>query len=227
MYTSRLVIFVFLLFGGSLNAQGVFNQMADTSNEKMREYIRMMRIADKHQVRAEEELAKVLFYKSEARSFLDSANAACWKGKADQTNANLYLMKLVSYFNLATGSAFKADSVLDLAIVYKDSALLKNREAETYYLSLAQDYKPVTDQKDSAMAPVKTIMYTVQIGAGKMKQDYFNNVKDLETITPSDGIKRYITGRFATKEEALEFREIMIKAGYTDAFIRTLDSLHY
>lgn len=221
------IVIVFLLVSGNLYAQGVFTQQSDTSSEKMREYIRMIRIADKHQVKAEEELSKVLFYKNEARSLLDSANVASWKARSDQANTKIYLLSIASFVDQATRSTNRADSVLNLAIVYKDSALLKNKEAESYYLSLAQDYKPVVDKKDSATAPSKVIWFTVQIGAGKLKEDYFKNVKDFETVTPSDGIKRYITGRFATKEEALQFREIMIKAGFTDAFIRTIDSLDF
>ena len=227
MRINHLNIFLFFLLtwsADSLSGQGVFTQKKDSASDKMVQYMQLIRLADKHQIRAEEELSKVLFYKSEARNLLDSAYAVSRRGGIDKPNARLYLQQLNFLFAVAFKVTEKADSVLNLAIMYKDSALLKNKEAESYYLSLAQDYKPVVD---SAKGPAKTIYYTVQVGAGKMHEEYFKNVMDLETITPSDGIRRYITGRFATRVEALEFREVMIKAGYTDAFIRTMDSLSY
>jgi hypothetical protein len=69
------------------------------------------------------------------------------------------------------------------------------------------------------------IVYTVQLGAGNMDIDYFNKVNMVKVITPCDGMKRFVVGRFITLESAIEFCKKMTELGYTDAFVRTMDSL--
>jgi cell division protein FtsN len=56
--------------------------------------------------------------------------------------------------------------------------------------------------------------------------DYFAKIKDIKVVTPDDGIKRYVIGVYNTKEEAISVKEKMTQLGYTEAFVRTMDSLY-
>lgn len=221
----RYFITLFLLFSfSSLSfTQGVFNENQDTIlKTKMDEYMAMLKKADGYQSKVESELTILSLYKKEARRYLDSAYIVAKKGEIDKTHAQLYIMQFNFLYDICSQYTKKADSTLLIAIAYKDTATTLNKEAETFYLKLAEDYKPVLQQ--DTLHPV---FYVVQLGAGNMEHNYFEKVLDVEVITPSDGIKRFITGKFKTKEDAIAYRQKMIDFGYTDSFIRTLESLNY
>lgn len=61
--------------------------------------------------------------------------------------------------------------------------------------------------------------YSVQVGAGNMRNDYFNKVNDLRISTYKKGMKRYLSGKYKTKTEAILRQKELISLGYTDAFI--------
>lgn len=62
--------------------------------------------------------------------------------------------------------------------------------------------------------------YTVQIGAGKMKPDHFNTVPNVKIFDCSDGIRRFVVGEFASKEEAYVLREQMATLGFIGSWVR-------
>jgi len=68
------------------------------------------------------------------------------------------------------------------------------------------------------------VMYTVQVGAGNsMQRQYFDKVVDLKVIrNNTDGITRYISGKYSTPDDAFLQRKRLIFLGYTDAFVRTI-----
>ena len=66
----------------------------------------------------------------------------------------------------------------------------------------------------------KNDCYTVQIGAGKMKPDYFNQVPNVKIFDCGDGIRRFVVGEFASKEEAYVLREQMASLGYIGSWVR-------
>lgn len=222
MKKTALIIFIALLLPGFVSAQDLsaFNQ--DTLKNKMKIYTDMLADANIYVIKAEEELKNVKLYKSQAHAFMDSAYIYAQKAELDKSNAQLYLLQFNYAYELANRSISKADTLMLLVTAYKDTAAMKNREAETYYLQLVDMYAPLFET-DSA----HPIIYTVQLGAGNMDLDYFSKAADYEIITPSDGIKRFITGNFNTKAEALEHKQKMIDLGYTDAFIRSMESLNY
>lgn len=189
---------------------------------KMEEYMGMLKKANVYEAKTESELTVISSYKKEARRYLDSAYIVAKKGEIDKSKAQLYIMQFNFLFDVSSHYTKLADSTLTVAIAYKDTANLLNKQAETFYLKLAEDYKPVF-QRDT----LHPVFYVVQLGAGNMEHNYFEKVVDVEVITPSDGIKRFVTGKFESKESALEYRQKMIDLGYTDAFIRTLGSLNY
>jgi predicted aspartyl protease len=221
----RYLITLVFLFSFSLHSftQGVFSENQDTIlKTKMSEYMSMIKKANVYQGIVETQVSVVSLYKKEARRYLDSAYIVAKKGEIDKAHAELYIMQFNFLYDVCSQYTKKADSTLLVAIAYKDTATMLNREAETFYLKLAEDYKPVLQQDT-----LHPIFYVVQLGAGNMEHNYFDKVLDVEVITPSDGIKRFVTGKFKSKDDALAYRQKMIDFGYTDAFIRTLESLNY
>jgi len=219
-----LITLFFLLSFSSLNfAQGVFSENQDTLlKSKMDEYMSMLKKADVYQNIVETQLSVISLYKKEGRRYLDSAYIVAKKGETDKSHAERYIMQFNFLYEISTQYVKKADSTLTVALAYKDTASMLNKEAEAFYLKLADDYKPVLQQ--DTLHPV---FFVVQLGAGNMEHNYFEKVVDVEVITPSDGIKRFITGKFKNKDDAVAYRQKMIDLGYTDAFIRTLESLNY
>ena len=63
------------------------------------------------------------------------------------------------------------------------------------------------------------IYYSVQVGAGNMDEKYFTKVTDLRTSIYQNGLKRYLTGKYSSKEEALTRLNELISLGYKDAFV--------
>lgn len=62
--------------------------------------------------------------------------------------------------------------------------------------------------------------YTVQIGAGKMREEYFKNAPDYRIYKYKvAGFDRYFVGKYTTHAEAVEKLRELQKAGYTKAFI--------
>ncbi len=61
--------------------------------------------------------------------------------------------------------------------------------------------------------------YSVQVGAGNMKENHFNKVNELRTSKYPNGIKRFLTGKFPTKEEATARMKELVDFGYSDAYV--------
>jgi hypothetical protein len=195
-------------------------KMDSIYNSKMAEYKDILKKADLYEARTEVEIQKTTLYKTEARLLLDSSNSVIKKAGSDKKHAKFYLYEfnyLIDKCALLTG---QADSSLLVAQHYKDTANVFNKQAESFYFTIAEQYKP---QVDSG----RPVTYVIQLGAGDMNNKYFEKVQGVEVITPSDGIKRFIIGKYDTKESALEYRQKMIEQGFTDAFIRTQDSSKY
>jgi hypothetical protein len=205
------------------SAQNIFTQQQDSSDIKMKNYLSLVAKADVYEQKAESELSITSFFKSEARKLLDSAYVVVKKGEADKSYAQFYIMQFKLLYELAEKYTLKADSSLAVATKYKDTANIQNKEAEAYYLKIAEDYKPVINSDSDTL---ESVIYIVQIGAGKMDESYFDKVSEVHVITPKDGIRRYFVGEFRSKETAIEYRNKMVALGFEDAFIRTLDSLH-
>lgn len=217
---NNFLLLLFLLTVITCSSQNVFTQQKDSAEIKMKKYMLLIGKADAYQQKAEYEISKATFYKSEARRLLDSAYIAAKKGEIDKKNSQIYILQFNLMFGMTEKYTKKADSIITLASFYKDSAVTKNREAESYYLQLTDDCKPIIESET-----LKKNIYVVQIGAGKMERNYFDKVSEVRVITPKDGISRYIVGEFDSKKAALEYRNKMIAIGYEDAFIRTMDSL--
>ena len=100
---------------------------------------------------------------------------------------------------------------------YKDSAIIKNTEAEKIKIEMFQE-----EEKNSKL----NLNYVVQLGAGNINSNYFSKVKDVKVVKSNGGVNRYIVGLFNTKDEATDFKEKMVQLGYTEAIIRTIDSLY-
>lgn len=222
MKKTILLLIASFFISNLITAQDLSTYTQDTLKNKMKIYTDMLKVADTYQAKAEAELTKAKFFKTEARSYLDSAYVYSKKAEIDHSNAQLYLLQFNYAFEMADRCISKADSLMITVMAYKDTATLKNREAESYYLQLADSYEPLFT-RDS----LNPVIYTVQLGAGNMDLDYFSKATELEVITPSDGIKRFITGTYRSKDDALAARQKMIELGYTDAFIRSMDSLNY
>jgi|GEM_PF-1865652 len=70
---------------------------------------------------------------------------------------------------------------------------------------------------------VAEIFYTVQVGAGEIKRAYFEKVLDVRALNHcKDGMVRFISGKYKTKEEAFIQRQRLMFLGYEDAFVRTI-----
>lgn len=214
-------IFLFFFSITFTSAQNIFTQQRDSSDIKMKSYLSLIEKADVYEQKAELELSKATFYKSEARRLLDSASVVAKKAETDKSKSKFYVMQFNILYGMAEKYSNKTDSSLAIAKKYKDTASIKNKDAEAYYLLIAEDYKPIVNGDT-----IESVIYVVQIGAGNMEESYFDKVNEVHVITPKDGIRRYFVGEFTSKETAIEYRNKMVALGFEDAFIRTLDSLH-
>jgi tetratricopeptide (TPR) repeat protein len=82
----------------------------------------------------------------------------------------------------------------------------------------------VTDNSNAATnqtqeSGVYTSYYSVQVGAGNMMDSYFKKVTELRVAKYPSGMKRFVTGKFATKSEANSRLKELIDLGYSDAFV--------
>ena len=67
-------------------------------------------------------------------------------------------------------------------------------------------------------------VYSVQIGAfkGNAKTEQFNNITGVFNHVFKDGFNRYFSGVYKDYSEALDYKKVMNKQGYYDAFIVSL-----
>lgn len=70
------------------------------------------------------------------------------------------------------------------------------------------------------------IFYTVQVGAYRnyVTADQLPNLAPIYYETLPDGTKRYFTGNYATAEEAVKARDLIIKQGVDGAYIMKIDN---
>jgi tetratricopeptide (TPR) repeat protein len=60
--------------------------------------------------------------------------------------------------------------------------------------------------------------YSVQVGAGNMDETYFSKVTDLRTAKYNNGVKRFLTGKFSSRNEAAARAKELIGLGYREAY---------
>ncbi len=77
-----------------------------------------------------------------------------------------------------------------------------------------------TSSSSSTTMVADEIYYTIQIGAGKMREDYFELAPDYRIFKYKvSGINRYFVGKYSDKNEADSKLKELRSAGYKDAFI--------
>lgn len=64
-----------------------------------------------------------------------------------------------------------------------------------------------------------TTYYSVQVGAGNMKERYFRKVTELRIARYPNGMKRFVTGKYAKKSEAKARQKELVRLGYKDAYV--------
>jgi peptidoglycan-associated lipoprotein len=144
------------------------------------------------------------------------------------------------------GYVFKTGTLLDDAYInslsdplQKEAAYQLNRRTE-FSIATERDTqvavakipeKKVTpvSVSESSEKPVKQVinpdtldLYTVQLAAGhSIRSDYFQNLSGNELIRCDckDGMTRYFSGTFPTREKATNYKNRMKTLGYEDAFI--------
>ncbi|MBU0488496.1 MAG: hypothetical protein KKD31_11165 [Bacteroidetes bacterium] len=70
---------------------------------------------------------------------------------------------------------------------------------------------------------VEPMPYTVQLGAGKMRFNYFMKMTDVEMCDGNDGMRRFISGTYASLYDAKKIRDKAVSEGYSDAWIPLVD----
>lgn len=78
---------------------------------------------------------------------------------------------------------------------------------------------PIATDNSTHESGVYTTYYSVQVGAGNMMDGYFKKVTELRIAKYPSGMKRFVTGKFATKPEAISRMKELIDLGYTGAFV--------
>ncbi|MEO6903266.1 MAG: SPOR domain-containing protein [Bacteroidia bacterium] len=93
---------------------------------------------------------------------------------------------------------------------------------------ISSDNKPANTEVESNV--VKTSKpeaskksYRVQIGAFSAKKD-FKDVAEVTTLTLENGITKYFSGNFTSKEQAIKRQEKLSKEGYPKSFIATFEN---
>ncbi len=61
-------------------------------------------------------------------------------------------------------------------------------------------------------------VYTVQVGAGNLSLSQFSNLEDIRKCTGKDGITRFVSGAFQTRDEAVVYSRKAKEMGYKDAW---------
>ncbi|HPY68047.1 MAG TPA: SPOR domain-containing protein, partial [Bacteroidales bacterium] len=77
----------------------------------------------------------------------------------------------------------------------------------------------VDDITDQDEADTDILYYTVQVMAlyNPVDISHFRHITDMKVMyNETDKFYRYTTGRFATKEEALAYKQSLLKKGYPD-----------
>jgi hypothetical protein len=191
-------------------------------DNKMDEYLLLVKTADIYEAKTEREFQKINLLKMQAHLYIDSAKVISMKVKNDKSKASIYNQKINILMVFTTSSISKLDSILKVANAYKDSALIKNKEAEAFCLKI--------NRKEEKIKHPVILNYVVQLGAGNLDLSYFNKVKDIKkeiiSVLCNDGIKRYVVGIFNTPEEAIVCKDKLKQVGYKDAIIRTMESLY-
>ena len=89
---------------------------------------------------------------------------------------------------------------------------------------LSKNISSTTISSENKIISGNEKVYTVQIAAGKnIKISAFNVLYGVKECTGKDGLKRYIIGEFNNKADAQALRQEMIKLGFSDAWIPTID----
>ncbi len=86
---------------------------------------------------------------------------------------------------------------------------------------------PVTTDNSSnqtASNNTSTYYYSVQVGAGNMQSTYFDKISDIRIAKYPSGMKRYLSGKYSSKKEALQRMNELVQLGYTDAFVTRMRS---
>ena len=77
---------------------------------------------------------------------------------------------------------------------------------------------PVTTSATSTSPTVKIPVYTVQVGAGNLSLSQFSELEDIRKCTGKDGIIRFVSGAFQSRDEAVEYvKQVKVK-GFKDAW---------
>jgi hypothetical protein len=177
-----------------------------------------MKKADFYEVKSEHEFKEIDSLKKKAHIYIDSAKKILNYARINKSHATANIQSINYLIDSTSFFMHQADSDLLIANAYRDSSYSKDNEAEAVCLKINV---PKVD-----VVSAKFMNYTVQIGAGNMKQDYFSQAEGVKIIVPNDHVKRYVVGMFNSRQDAKACKEKMIQMGYKDAFIRTVDSLY-
>ena len=113
---------------------------------------------------------------------------------------------------------------LEPPVVYQKMDLSKVPEVKTIDSAILIKGMRVADVGDTKVKDADILYYTVQVMALRKPVDvkYFKNINDMKVMyNDVDRFYRYTTGRFATREQALAWRDELIKRGYPkDIFIK-------
>ncbi|MGM0636085.1 MAG: OmpA family protein [Bacteroidota bacterium] len=106
----------------------------------------------------------------------------------------------------------------------KEQAVVTNEVSDDEQKSHKQDKQQQSSSQSEANDIYdfnsKKEVYTVQIGAfAENKQQNFNHIDDVFAHTYDDGIKRYYSKTFETKQAALNYRKNLINKGVEGVFI--------
>ena len=214
----KAILYITIFICSTAFSQTNFKSQNDNSFKKNNdEYLYLMRVADIYEAKTENEIKNVNYLKSQAHHYIDSAKVVNRMKKNSKTTSDVFDKKINKYVNVSTLLIRKADSSLTVANSYKDSVIIKKREAEKIKIAMLHE-----EDKNSKL----NLNYVVQLGSGNINSNYFSKVKDVKIVKSNGGVNRYIVGLFGTKDEASAYKEKMIKLGFTDATIRTIDSLY-
>ena len=183
------------------------------------EYNALLRVTDAYKTKTENELKNINYLKSQAHNYIDSAKVITSMEKRDNSISKTYEQNFYKYINYTSTLIKKADSVIAKANVYKDSVYINIAEANNIR-------KAIIEEEEDQKAESFNLNYVVQLGAGNLNSSYFSKVKEVKVVKSSSGVNRYVVGLFNTKDEAIAYKEKMVQLGYTDAIIRTMDSLY-
>ncbi len=157
------------------------------------------------------------------------AEAARAKEKAEKIVDTVYVMQEGNDGYAESNLLDSIHFLQDQMSLYKKQYQMIQDEMEDVMLNAGQQPRRATPRPAATTSSVPDYSdyngsFTVQVGAGhNLNMDYFNRLPSVKKCLGADGLYRYVIGEFESYNEASQYRNEVVKMGYTGAWVAPVD----